>query len=118
MSHLSKIKTSLKNLNYLEKSLENLNINYTTIFEDENSVSNSPKLTIEQRKYNIEFIWNGIEFELVTDLSFWEQKFSVDEFLEKLLKQYSYQAIFNETENLGFKKVKEENDIILLERWV
>ena len=73
---------------------------------------------IQQKKYDIEFLWNGKEFELATDLSFWEQDLSVDEFLERLVKNYTYQAICNETENLGFKKINEENDVILLERWV
>ena len=69
-------------------------------------------------RYTGKNIWNNKEFELVTDLSFWEQNVSIDEFLENLVKQYTYEAICNETENLGFTKIKEENNTILLERWI
>ena len=111
MSHLSTIKTSLKNLDYLEKSLKDLDINYELD-------SSNAKLVIYQKSNNIEFSWNGKEFELITDLSFWEQKFSIDEFLKRLISRYTYYTVSNESKILGFEKIKEEDNVILLERWV
>ena len=113
MSHLSKVKTSLKEVSFLKKSLAKLNISYTI----ENTIDGLETIVIPQDKSNIEFSWNGCEYELSTDLSFWQQRVPVDEFLNKVTQSYTYFSVFEETEILGFEKVTTDENVILMERW-
>ena len=72
MSHFTHIKTRFQNLFYLEKALNRLNITHN---QQEESISNSSsiKLVIPQSNgYDISFCWNGQEYDLVADISFWE----------------------------------------------
>jgi hypothetical protein len=73
MSHFTHIKTRFQNLFYLEKALNKLNINHEKqrkIIDD--SKSYNTNLVISQSNgYDIEFVWNGQEYELVADMSFW-----------------------------------------------
>ena len=75
MSHFTHIKTRFQNLFYLEKALNRLNITHK---EQEKNTINSDSteynvnLIIPQSNgYDIEFTWNGQEYELVVDISFW-----------------------------------------------
>ena len=114
MSHLSKVKTSLKEVSFLKKSLTKLNISYAV----ENTLDGLETIVIPQEKSNIEFSWNGSEYELSTDLSFWQQRIPVDEFLNKVTQTYTYFSVLEETETLGFEKVAADENVILMERWV
>ena len=114
MSHLSKVKTSLKEVGFLKKSLEKLQIPYFT----EHTLSNIEHVVIPQTKSNIEFVWNGYEYELSTDLSFWQQRVPVDEFLNTVTQTYTYFSVLEETQVLGFEEVKVAENVILMERWV
>ena len=75
MSHFTHIKTRFQNLFYLEKALNRLNITHKQqekIITTSNSTLNNINLVIPQSNgYNIEFCWNGNEYELVVDISFW-----------------------------------------------
>ena len=89
MSHFTKIKTKLYSLEILKKSLSDLNLEWTT---DNNSVrgyqnqTHKAELIISQtNNHDIGFKWNGSEYELVTDLLFWSQPYSVEKFLMKKL---------------------------------
>ena len=114
MSHLSKVKTSLKEISFLKKSLTKLNIPFNV----ETTLDNLETIVIPQQKSNIEFAWNGHEYELSTDLSFWQQRVPVDEFLNKVTQTYTYFSVLEETEILGFEKVTADENVILMERWV
>ena len=114
MSHLSKVKTSLKEISFLKKSLTKLNIPFNV----ETTLDNLETIVIPQQKSNIEFSWNGHEYELSTDLSFWQQRVPVDEFLNKVTQTYTYFSVLEETEILGFEKVSADENVILMERWV
>jgi hypothetical protein len=75
MSHFTKIKTKLYNLEILKKSLEDLSLK--TEFESKeirgyNDQTHVAELVIKQmNNHDIGFTWNGSEYELVTDLMFW-----------------------------------------------
>ena len=114
MSHLSKVKTSLKEISFLKKSLTKLNIPFNV----ESTLDDLETLSIPQQKSNIEFSWNGHEYELSTDLSFWQQRVPVDEFLNQVTQTYTYFSVLEETEVLGFEKVSADENVILMERWV
>lgn len=125
MSHFTYIKTCFYNLSSLKRSLSKLNIAYTTNNnnDDFNLKSNTVSLIIPQSNgYNLQFKWNGQEYELVTDLSFWEQAEPVDSFVNKVSKQYSEEIIISTSQKLGFQPRNYQQNLdgsskITLERW-
>ena len=126
MSHFSHIKTRIQNLEYLEKALNQLCISYKTQTEKIKGYQGQTfdvNLSISQANgYDIGFNWNGKEYELITDLSFWQQKWSVETFMDKLSQAYASETILNESNKQGFQPVKQSNNIdgsitLVLERW-
>ena len=94
MSHFTKIKTKLYNLETLKKSLSDLNIEWnaqTNGVRGYQNTTHEAELVIQQNnKHDIGFKWNGTEYELVTDLIFWSQDISVDKFLNRVNQRYAY----------------------------
>ena len=125
MSHFTHIKTRFQNLFYLEKALNRLNISH--IMEQEKSVQNSTSyhksLIIPQSNgYDLEFTWNGQEYELVADMSFWEQPYPVESFIDKISQQYAGEVIIGESQKIGFQPIKYQqnadgSNTLVLERW-
>jgi len=65
---------------------------------------------------------NGTEYQLVADLQFWQQPWSVELFLDKITQRYAYNSILKATEIQGFQRIEEitqENGSIklTLQRW-
>lgn len=89
-------------------------------YKDQTSFAN---IVIQQNNnYDIGFSWNGFEYQLVADLQFWQQPWSVELFLDKITQRYAYHSIVESTEKQGFKAIEEvtlENDSIqlTLQRW-
>lgn len=112
MSHFTKIKTKLYNLETLKKSLSDLNINWTnqtTNIRGYQNTTHEAELVIQQdNKHDIGFKWNGTEYELVTDLMFWAQDTSVDKFLNRINQRYAYNAIIGVSEKEGFNFTQTE----------
>ena len=130
MSHLTYMKTSLQRLTYLEKALKKLNISYNRNQLQEKHTTLSTitdgvpiHLTIPQsNKYDLEFAWDGSNYELVVDLSFWAQPYPVDTFLEKVTQQYAMESLVGESQKLGFQVIESEKNLegvttLRLERW-
>jgi|TARA_B110000967_G_scaffold88901_1_gene91492 hypothetical protein len=121
MSHFSYISTKIQNIQYLKKALLNLDIQF--VIQNSPVKLNNSNLVISQNNgYDIEFNWNGKEYELITDLSFWQQKWSVETFMDKLKQTYANETIVNESEKQGFQKIRQSNNnngeiSILFERW-
>ena len=119
MSHLSYMKTQFQNLFYLKKALNKLNIVHT----EEQLNSSDINLVIPQsNNYNIEFQWNGENYELVVDLSFWDQSYSVKNFMDKIAQQYAGEVIIGESHKMGFQPVNYQENVdgsntLVLERW-
>ena len=126
MSHFSKIKTTLKDLSLLQKSLSDLGVSWdervNTIkgYKAQECFAN---LVIKQNNnYDIGFTWDGTEYQLVADLQFWQQPWSVELFLDKITQRYAYNSILKTTEIQGFQRIEEitqENGSIklTLQRW-
>lgn len=124
MSHFTHIKTRFQNLFYLEKALNRLNISHT---EQEKNVENTSlyykSLIIPQSNgYDIEFAWNGQEYELVVDMSFWEQPYPIESFIDKISQQYAGEVIIGESQKTGFQPIKYQqnadgSNTLVLERW-
>lgn len=125
MSHFTHIKTCFQNLSYLEKALNKLNISHKVYKNQdlEKCSSNSANLVIPQSNgHDIEFTWNGQEYELIIDLSFWNQPYPIESFTGKVTQQYASEVIIGETQKIGFQPVKNQQNIdgsttLILERW-
>jgi len=126
MSHFTHMKTRFQNLFYLEKALNRLNINYKRekkIFNNSDSKFYTVNLVISQSNgYDIEFSWNTQEYELVADMSFWEQSYPVESFIDKVSQQYAGEVIIGESQKIGFQPIKYQQNIdgsntLILERW-
>lgn len=122
MSHFTHIKTRFQNLFYLEKALNRLNILHT---EQEKNLENtiSKSLVIPQSNgYDIEFTWNGQEYELVVDMSYWEQPYPIESFIDKISQQYAGEVIIGESQKIGFQPINYQqnsdgSNTLVLERW-
>lgn len=124
MSHFTHIKTRFQNLFYLEKALNRLSISHK---EQEKSLTNPSSyhknLIIPQSNgYDIEFAWNGQEYELVVDMSFWEQPYPIESFIDKISQQYAGEVIIGESQKTGFQPINYQqnadgSNTLVLERW-
>lgn len=126
MSHFTHMKTRFQNLFYLEKALTRLNIlhkEHEININQKNSKSQNINLIIPQSNgYEIEFAWNGQEYELVVDMSFWEQPYPVESFIDKIAQQYAGEVIIGESQKTGFQPIKYQqnadgSNTLILERW-
>ena len=124
MSHFTHMKTYFKNLFYLEKALNRLNVNYKqkqTTSSDSN-LSTTNLIIPQSNGYDIEFRWNSKEYELVVDLSFWKQPYPVESFIDKVTQKYAGEVIIGESQKIGFQPVKYQqnsdgSNTLVLERW-
>lgn len=121
MSHFTNIKTRFQKLLYLEKGLDKLNIAY---IRKKTNNFNSNLIIPQDNSYDIEFAWNenNYEYELVADMSFWEQPYPVEVFIEKIAQQYAGEVIIGESKKIGFQKIKCQQNVdgsntLILERW-
>lgn len=126
MSHFTNMKTRFQNLFYLEKALSWLNIQYEKQKKDlniSNSELYSTNLVIAQPNgYDINFCWNGQEYELIVDMSYWKQPYPIETFIDKIGQQYAGEVIIGESQKIGFQPIKyqQNNDgsnTLVLERW-
>ena len=126
MSHFTHMKTRFQNLFYLEKALNRLNIGYKqqkNTITTSNPETNNINLVIPQSNgYNIQFDWNGQEYELVVDMSFWEQPYPIESFIDKIAQQYAGEVIIGESQKTGFQPIKYQqnadgSNTLILERW-
>jgi len=107
MSHFTNMKTRFQNLAYLEKALNRLDILHSRKKETTSNDSYNVNLVISQSNgYDIEFCWNGQEYDLVVDMSFWEQPYPVESFIDKVAQQYAGEVIIGETQKLGFQPIQ------------
>lgn len=126
MSHFTNLKTSFKNLVHLENALNKLEIPYKRekkAIDANNSKHHNVNLVIQQsNNYDITFNWNGEEYELVLDASFWIQPYPVESFINKLSQHYANDVIITESQKIGFQPVKSKQHVdgsntITLQRW-
>jgi hypothetical protein len=120
------MKTRFQNLFYLEKALNRLNIVHkeqekTTIHSDLKA-SNVNLVIPQSNGYDIEFAWNGQEYELIVDISFWEQPYPIESFIDKIAQQYAGEVIIGESQKIGFQPIKYQqngdgSNTLILERW-
>lgn len=126
MSHFTNLKTSFKNLLHLENALNKLEIPYKRekkVIEGNNSKLYNVNLVIPQsNNYDITFNWNGEEYDLILDASFWIQPYPVESFINKLSQHYANDVIITESQKIGFQPIKSKQHVdgsntITLQRW-
>lgn len=111
MSHFTHMKTCFRNLTYLEKALSRLNIEYKekqTNNTSESELSTTNLVIPQSNGYDIEFAYNGQVYELVVDVSFWEQPYPIESFIDKIAQQYAGEVIIGESQKTGFQPRSEE----------
>ena len=121
MSHLTYMKTRFQNLSYLEKALTKLNI----VFNQQKShpeLSQHNLIIPQVNGHEIEFCWNGKEYELVVDLSFWNQPYPVQSFIDKVAQNYANENVIGESQKMGFQVINAQrnsdgSNTLVLERW-
>jgi|TARA_B110000967_G_C18860525_1_gene549686 hypothetical protein len=113
MSHFTKIKTKLYDRTTLEKSLTDLNIIWesgvTTVRGFNNQEQTAEFVIRQDNNHDIGFKWNGKEYELVADLMFWSQKFSVNKFINQVNQRYAFNLITKVSEEQNFHFVESDN---------
>ena len=113
MSHFTKIKTKLYDRATIEKSLSDLNIEWESGLKQikgYNNQEHEAEIIIRQKNnHDIGFKWNGTEYELVTDLMFWDQSHSVNKFLNSINQRYAFNLIAKVSEEQSFQYVEAKN---------
>jgi len=126
MSHFSNIKTQIRNLVSLEAALTDLGIDWKSgprSVRGYREQTHNAEVVIEQNNnYDIGFSWNGQEYELVADLQYWQQPWSVDGFLNRVTQRYAYQTVMKETSKQGFQVAEEQKNEdgsirLVVQRW-
>jgi hypothetical protein len=126
MSHFSQIKTQIRNLPALKSALTDLDLTWKPgpeTVKGFKGMERQADLVIEQANgYGLGFGWNGTEYELVTDLEFWQQPWSVEQFLHKLTQRYAYHAVVNTTTEQGFQVTEQHQEAdgsirLVVQRW-
>lgn len=126
MSHFSQIKTQIRNLTSLQAALTDMGIDWksgTREVRGYRGQTHQAQVTIEQDNgFDIGFAWNGNEYELVADLQYWEQKWTVNRFINEVSQRYAYQTVVSETTKQGFQIAEQQkNDDgsirVVLQRW-
>lgn len=126
MSHFSHIKTQIRNLDSLQSALTDLGINWNPGPQNVRGYrgqTRTAEVTVEQDNgYDIGFSWNGQEYELVADLQYWQQNWSVDGFLNRVTQCYAYHTVVKETARQGFQISEQQRNEdgairLVLQRW-
>mgnify|MGYP001392829788 FL=1 len=113
MSHFTKIKTKLYDRLTIEKSLMDLNLEWEANgqkIRGYNNQEHSAEIVIRQKNnHDIGFKWNNNEYELVADLMFWNQPYSIDKFLNQVHQRYAFNLITKVSEEQSLQFVESEN---------
>ncbi len=126
MSHFSQIKTQIRNLKSLQSALTDLGIDLKscpTLVRGYRGQTSTAEVVVEQKNgYDLGFAWNGNEYELVADLQFWQQAWSVDRFINMVTQRYAFQTVVNETAKQGFQVTEQQKNQdgsvrLVVQRW-
>nr|YP_010197088.1 hypothetical protein LK098_pgp198 [Crassiphycus crassissimus]UAD84892.1 hypothetical protein [Crassiphycus crassissimus]UAD85096.1 hypothetical protein [Crassiphycus crassissimus] len=128
MSHFSRIKTSITNLNILKQTLKDLNLKYSikkSHLEDSNGNLEYVDMIIKKNDKNIMgFLWNGKEYTFIADFDIWQHNHDIypENIIEKILQQYAINSIIKVSNNQGFTTVEKEklrdgSMKLIVQRW-
>jgi hypothetical protein len=127
MSHFTQIKTRIRNLDSLGKALQDLGIAYergVVSIRGYQGETRQGSLVIRQENgHDVGFAWNSQDYEMIADLAFWKQPWSVERFVGKVQQRYAYHTVLAESAEKGFNLTTQENREdgtvrLVLQRWV
>nr|YP_009395513.1 hypothetical protein [Vertebrata isogona]ARW64591.1 hypothetical protein [Vertebrata isogona] len=118
MSHFSKIKTSILDLELLQKTILDLGFSYRAFSKtvDDlhcNSITKKPTLFVYDvgvKKNDLPFCsfeWNVDQYLIVVDFALWNLDMDFNYFMDRILQQYAYNNVMNQGYVQGFQRVKE-----------
>ena len=115
MSHFSTIKTQIKEIDPLIKSLDLLGFNINC--EKKFIKGYKGKVTAvdismdlpENTKVGFKWDKDSNSYELVTDLDLWNFNLPVERFISKVTQMYAYHTIIARTKEDGYQIVEEKN---------
>ncbi|QIZ73400.1 DUF1257 domain-containing protein [Oxynema aestuarii] len=126
MSHFSQIKTQIRNLTSLQAALTEMGIDWKEgprAVRGYKGQTYQAEVAIEQENgYDLGFSWNGEQYELVADLQFWQQPWTVNRFINEVTQRYAYQTVVGETSKQGFQIAEQQKNEdgsirVVLQRW-
>nr|YP_009498067.1 Ycf35 [Gracilaria changii]ART65330.1 Ycf35 [Gracilaria changii] len=112
MSHFSRIKTSITNLNILKQSLKDLNFECDIEKSHlRDSSGNLQYVDIIIKKNNAKimgFLWNGKEYIFITDFDLWQHHNDIcpENIIERILQQYAINSVIEVSNIEGFKTIE------------
>nr|QJH88195.1 Ycf35 [Pterocladia lucida] len=112
MSHFKRIKTKINDLTVLKKTLKELGYRYNhkeQYIKDLNDNTQLVNMVAEDNNKNLlGFLWDGNEYNIITDLQVWNKSFSFDFFFNKMLQQYALNSIMDTSSTEGFEQLSQE----------
>ncbi len=126
MSHFSNIKTQIRNLASLQSALTDLGVDWKTgpqpVRGYQGQTQTAEVMIPQDNGYDIGFRWTGQEYELVADLQFWNQAWSVDRFLSLVKQRYAFQTVLSATAEQGFQVSEQQHHQdgsirLVVQRW-
>jgi hypothetical protein len=126
MSHFSNIKTQIRNLASLQSALTDLGVDWkhgpSSVRGYQGQTHTAEVVIAQENDYDIGFSWNGKEYELVADLQYWQQAWSVDGFLNRVTQRYAYHTVRNEASKQGFEVAEQHKNQdgsirLVMQRW-
>jgi Protein of unknown function (DUF1257) len=126
MSHFSQIKTKIRSLPALQSALTDLGLDWKAgpqpVVGYRGKTQTAALVVDQENGYGVGFSWNGQEYELVTDLDFWQQAWSVDRFLNLVTQRYAYHTVLSTTKAQGFQvteeaKAEDGSIRLVVQRW-
>ncbi len=125
MSHFSQVKTQIRTIEPLQKALTDLGLSWqpsASAKSDRGQTVEAEIVIPQDNGYDIGFKWNGQEYELVADMHYWQQPWSVESFLNKVSQGYAVQTVMTESQNQGFTLTEQNHQQdgsirLVLQRW-
>ncbi len=126
MSHFSQIKTKIRDLDALEAALSDLGIDSKRgdmqVRGYQGQTQAASVIIPQDNGYDVGFQWDGESYQLVADLQYWKQQWSLETFVNKVTQRYAYQTIVTESANKGFQVLEqaraEDGSVrLVLQRW-
>jgi hypothetical protein len=126
MSHFSNIKTQIRKVEFLSAALDDLGVSWQggpqPVRGYQGATRTADVVIAQENGYDVGFSHNSQEYELVTDLEFWQQNWSVERFLNKITQRYAYHAVKESAAQQGFQVAEEHNNQdgsvrLVVQRW-
>nr|QCI07428.1 hypothetical protein [Leiomenia cribrosa] len=117
MSHLTQIKTKITNKEILGKTLNDLGFTYQYIDQ-----KNLNMIVKDQSMNEFEFNWNNNKYSLIADTDIWQNNIKIENLINKITQQYSYNCILETSVKEGFNNVSKDflqdgSIKIVIQRW-